>query len=53
MKEWIGYYEDVLSNELSKNILMNNKAKEYPDLITFAFWARRKNILSFVIALNL
>ena len=33
-------------NELSKNILTNNKAKEYPDLITFAFWARRKNILS-------
>ena len=21
MKEWIGYYEDVLSNELSKNII--------------------------------
>ena len=21
MKEWIGYYEDVLSNELSKNIM--------------------------------
>ena len=24
MKEWIGYYDDVLSNELSKNIINDN-----------------------------
>ena len=33
-------------DELSKNILASSKAKKYPDLITFAFWARRKNILN-------
>ena len=25
MKEWIGYYEDVLTNELSENIALNSK----------------------------
>ena len=35
-------------NELSKNILTNNKAKKYPDLITFAFWARKKKYFKFI-----
>ena len=25
MKEWIGYYEDILTNELSENIALNSK----------------------------
>ena len=25
MKEWIGYYEDVLTSELSENIALNSK----------------------------
>ena len=25
MKEWIGYYEDVLTDELSENIALNSK----------------------------
>lgn len=33
-------------NDLSKLILKNRKSKEYPDLITFGFWCREKNILN-------
>ena len=40
MKEWIGYYEDVLSNELSENIALNSKG-----------WKQSLNIL--MVFLNL
>ena len=26
MKEWIGYYENILTNELSENIALNSKS---------------------------
>jgi len=32
-------------NELSKAIFSNLKSKKYPDLISFAFWCRERNIL--------
>tara|TARA_B100001057_G_scaffold491148_1_gene580798 strand:+ start:964 stop:2154 length:1191 start_codon:yes stop_codon:yes gene_type:complete len=31
-------------NELSKEIMMNNKSKKFPDLISFGFWCRSSNI---------
>jgi len=31
---------------LSKNLLLNKKAKSFTDVISFAFWCRRKNILN-------
>ncbi len=35
-------------DELSKKIfLISDKLKKYPDLISFAFWCRKKNILKF------
>jgi hypothetical protein len=33
-------------NELSKEIMTNNKCKRFPDLISFGFWCRRSNIIS-------
>ncbi len=32
-------------DKISKAILKNDKAKKYPDLITFGFWCRNSNIL--------
>lgn len=32
-------------NELSKKLRIDNEAKEYTDILTFAFWCRRANIL--------
>ena len=31
-------------NELSKNILKDSAAREYPDVVTFAYWCRKSNI---------
>lgn len=40
--------ENVISflDDVSKGILKNNLAKEYPDVITFGFWCRKASILS-------
>jgi len=38
---------------LSKNILLNLDAKEYPDLVNFGFWCRKKNIEKIRKSLNL
>lgn len=32
-------------DEMSKRLLKNPKAKQYPDLITFAFWCRKASII--------
>jgi hypothetical protein len=32
-------------NELSSTLIKNKKAQEYPDVISFAFWCRKANIL--------
>ena len=34
-------------SDLSKNLINNLEAKKYPDILTFAFWCREKNILKF------
>lgn len=31
-------------NELSKNLLSNREAKQYPDIITFGFWIRKASV---------
>lgn len=41
-------YSDILIdflNDLSKQIKLNKKSFEYPDVLTFAFWCRKGNIL--------
>ena len=31
--------------ELSSNLLKNTESKQYSDIITFAFWCRKSNVL--------
>ena len=33
-------------SQLSKNIQINKKAKNFPDVLTFAFFCREKNLLN-------
>ncbi len=42
---------DYLS-DISKHLLANSNAKSYPDIITFAFWCRRSNLLKLMKSYN-
>ena len=36
----------IFLDEISKEILINNESKKFPDLIAFGFWCRANNIKS-------
>ena len=40
-------YDDIICsflNDLSNTLRKNKKANKYSDIVTFAFWCRKKNI---------
>ena len=41
------YDENIINflSEISKKIFENPASKQYPDLISFAFWIRKSNLL--------
>ena len=40
-----GTLEIEFLDKLSKNLISNKKARKYPDVIAFAFWCRKKNLV--------
>ena len=40
-----GTLEIEFLDTLSKNLISNKKARKYPDVIAFAFWCRKKNLV--------
>lgn len=44
---YIPFCKDVIDflDEMSKRLLKNPQAKQYPDVITFAFWCRRASLM--------
>ena len=47
-----GNLEINFLDNLSKKLMANNRARNFPDVISFAFWCRKKNIISLKNKLN-